>query len=522
MLDIGTTLRHYKRPEIQQAMVDAAKDREVAVKYGDKGFGKRPDCLYYPNDVLEFAKKRATSFHVSEEHWSNVQMISPELKRSELDDLRQGWDLVLDIDCPDWRLSRITTWLLIRALQDHNIKSISCKFSGNKGFHIGVPLQAFPQNIHDKPISSWFPEGPRRIASYLMDFVAKNYIEEKGDKVTFGGEHSFTKDELDKVNDKDILKTICAKCGKKAKAVVEQYDFACSRCGKTEIGIEKMRMCPTCDTIMEKMLKKNSACECGSVETKVVFDALAVIDVDTLLISSRHLYRMPYSLHEKSGLCSIPIEPDKVLVFEKESAKPENVVVSELKFLDSSNSDNSEATHLVLQAFDHDIKLEDEKKVDFDREFETLTEAAPAEFFPPCIHHILSGLEDGKKRSMFILINFLSNVGYEYDKIDDILAEWNEKNKEPLREVLVKGQVRYRRVQKTKVLPPNCSNKAYYKNFGVCHPDNFCPRIKNPVNYTVLKTKQASGTGKGRKKLTEEQKEMRRKFREKKKLENST
>jgi len=71
MIDIGTVLRHYKRKEIQEAMVAAAKDREVAVRYGDKGYGKRPDTLSYPNDVIEFAKQRATSFHVSEEHWSN-------------------------------------------------------------------------------------------------------------------------------------------------------------------------------------------------------------------------------------------------------------------------------------------------------------------------------------------------------------------------------------------------------------------------------------------------------------------
>ena len=34
-------------------------------------------------------------------------------------------------------------------------------------------------------------------------------------------------------------------------------------------------------------------------------------------ISSRHLYRMPYSLHEKSGLVSIPFNPEKVMLFRK-------------------------------------------------------------------------------------------------------------------------------------------------------------------------------------------------------------
>jgi len=447
MIDIGTILRHYKRKDIQIEMVAAAKDREVAVKYGDKGFGKRPDTLTYPKDVLEFAKQRASSFHVSEEHWSNVHHISPELKREELDEQRIGWDLVLDIDCYFWEYSKLTAHMLIQALKNHGVKSISCKFSGNKGFHIGVPFLAFPTRVHGKKTSLFFPDGPKRIAIYLTEFIKKH----------------LSKEILKKHSVDEIIKTT---------------------------GME-----------YNEIISNNK------------FNPYSFIEIDTLLISSRHLYRMPYSLHEKSGLCSLPIDPEKVLEFEKKQAQPENVKVRGFQFLGYSVA--NEAKDLIVQAFDFSIPEDRIEKKDSVREYEALTEAIPADFFPPCMHNILAGLEDGRKRSMFILINFLSNVGYEPDKIDEILHEWNNKNREQLREVILKGQLRYRTGQK-KVLPPNCSNEAYYKSFGVCTPDNFCPRIKNPVNYTVLKARIAQGpVKKGRQKLTEEQKEMRRKHREK-------
>jgi len=454
MIDIGTILRHYKRPELQAEMISASKDREVAVKYGEKGFGKRPDTLSYQKDIIEFAKQGSTSFHVSEEHWSNVFNLDPALKKEELDDLRIGWDLVLDIDCRFWEYSKLTTHFLVQALLQHGVRSISCKFSGNKGFHIGVPFQAFPTKLHEKDTKLFFPEGAKRIAYYLAEFIRK----------------PLSKEILKKHNIQQIMD-------------ITSKPFS-------------------------EIVKDNK------------FNPLSIIDLDTLLISSRHLYRMPYALHEKSGLCSIPINPDKILAFEKEQAQPGNVSVSKFRFLDVSKTKENEAKELILQAFDLTIPEEEHKEKDYTREYETLTTAVPYDFFPPCIKKTLEGLEDGKKRSMFILINFLSNVGYEYDKIDEILDKWNKKNKEPLREVLLKGQLRYRKMQRQKVLPPNCSNRAYYLDFRVCAPDSFCRRIKNPVNYSILKTRIAQGREKGkREKLTEEQKEMRRKHRERLKKE---
>ena len=78
----STRLKYYKRPEIQKAIVNAASDKEIAVRFGPKGYGRRPDTLSYPKDVLEFAKKGVTSFHCSEELWvEKVPTVEPLLGR---------------------------------------------------------------------------------------------------------------------------------------------------------------------------------------------------------------------------------------------------------------------------------------------------------------------------------------------------------------------------------------------------------------------------------------------------------
>ena len=67
---LAKTLSFYKRKDIQEEIVKQAKDKEIAFRFGEV-FGKRPETLSYPDDVLELAKQRATSFHCSEELWSN-------------------------------------------------------------------------------------------------------------------------------------------------------------------------------------------------------------------------------------------------------------------------------------------------------------------------------------------------------------------------------------------------------------------------------------------------------------------
>src|SRR3990167_1172311 len=98
MIPLNVSLSYYKREDIQKALVEEAKDLEIGIRFNES-FGKRPDVLLHNADVFELAKQGATSFHSSEERWRNPLQLDPSLKRHELDRLRIGWDLVLDIDC---------------------------------------------------------------------------------------------------------------------------------------------------------------------------------------------------------------------------------------------------------------------------------------------------------------------------------------------------------------------------------------------------------------------------------------
>jgi len=163
-------------------------------------------------------------------------------------------------------------------------------------------------------------------------------------------------------------------------------------------------------------------------------------------------------------------------------------VVPDLDFIDRDSAKKNDARQLLIQAFDF-VEPQEEIKVTKQRTFESIASALPQESFPPCIKLILKGLKDGRKRSLFLLVNFLTSVGWDYDAIEELLREWNAKHTEALSETLIMGQIRYHKAQKKNMLPPNCDNDGYYIAFGVCKPDWLCAKIKNPVNYSIIKSK---------------------------------
>src|SRR3989338_4183322 len=83
MIPLHTTLNHYKRSDIREEIIYNSRNREVVARFNDD-FGGRPDTLNYPKDILELAKKVATSFHASEELWQTPLSLSTNLKKSEL------------------------------------------------------------------------------------------------------------------------------------------------------------------------------------------------------------------------------------------------------------------------------------------------------------------------------------------------------------------------------------------------------------------------------------------------------
>ena len=127
------TFLYYSRSDVRKAIFDFSKNRECIPRYFE-GFGKRPDSFQYETDILEFVKRGATSFHCSEELWSDPLEISTELSKSEFDNLRIGWDLLLDVDSPYFEYSKIYTQLLIDALEFHGIKNLGINIQAQRVF----------------------------------------------------------------------------------------------------------------------------------------------------------------------------------------------------------------------------------------------------------------------------------------------------------------------------------------------------------------------------------------------------
>jgi hypothetical protein len=220
-----------------------------------------------------------------------------------------------------------------------------------------------------------------------------------------------------------------------------------------------------------------------------ILDPFKIVELDTVLISPRHLFRMPYSLNKNSFRVSLPLKPEELDSFRREDADPlANAIKMKSKFLDSW--EENEADMLVAETIDWISKRrkQEKKRAEYT---ERITEAVPQELFPPCVKNILQGLPDGKKRSVFILSTFLRTVKWGWQDIEKSVFEWNQKNKPPLKENYIRGQMRWHRMQKKEILPPGCQNAGWYESFGVCNPDNWCggpsKNVKNPVNYPLRK-----------------------------------
>ena len=402
-MNAAKILAYYSRPEIQQALLTAAKDREVVGVFRSGSFGKRPNTLVYPQDIVSQVRQGVLEFHCSLERWENPMTLHQ----------RKGFDLILDLDCKLFEHGKIAARVLVQALEKYGIKSLSVKFTGNRGFHLGIPWGSIPKEINFQPTASLFPEVARTAGLYLREYVR----------------------------------------GPLERELLKAYSS---------------------ETLAEQTGKP-----LGKILTKDGIDPFQVVEIDPVLISPRHLFRMPYSLNKKTFLASVPLEKEELKTFEREDAQPEKVKRI-IPFLE--NGKEGEADLLFTEALDWHakkaVKERPRKKMEFTRKI-------PETMFPPCIKNIQGGLADGKKRSVFILIKFLHSVNWGWEEMEHFLKEWNKKNSPPLPERYITTQVRYYR-DKKKFPPPNCTQEGWYVSFGVCQPDRVCvtrENIKNPVNY---------------------------------------
>ena len=479
-------LRYYSRKDIQAALLAQAKTpegaHEVVPRYYEN-FGKRPDMLEYEQDIMNLALKGATSFHVSEEIWKNPLELSTTLKEEELNKLRVGWNLLLDVDCRFLEYSKIAAWLLCQALYFHGIRNIGLKYSGGSGFHIALSYKAFPEIVQGIKIKDFFPQGPRLIASYLKSMIAEELkkriaeissIKEIARAINKQPEYLLKK-KCKRCNEEPIKKRILEYVGKEVK---EREDLVCPKCN-AGYSTNKDNF-----VIYEE------------------FDPFSIVEIDTILISSRHLYRMAYSLHEKTGLASIVVKPESLKAFHPSWAKPSNVIPK--PFI--PEPERYEAKELFIQALDWGAKEKaKEKKVErVTEKFDKIKISVNEQLYPPCIKNILAGMKhDGRKRALFILINFLRSIGLDWESIENKIKEWNPLNYKPLKENYIATQLNWAKRQPVR-LPPNCNldkPAGWYKDIAVCMPDFLCEKIKNPVNYVVRKAKESKQKSKRKTKV---------------------
>jgi hypothetical protein len=396
---------YYSNPDVQKAIFNFSQNREVVPRYFE-GFGKRPDSLQYSGDVLAMVKKGATSFHCSEELWQDPLKLSTDLNEKQLNELRTGWDLLIDIDSKYIDYSKISAELIINLLKFHGVKNVGVKFSGSKGLHLIIPQKSFPKEINGVQTKNMFPEWPRIITSYITEKIKPQLIK----KIT----------ELSKPN-------------------------------------------------------------------KYVRDFQAPKEVmpDIILVSPRHLFRMPYSLHEKTSLASVVLEVKDIPNFQMTDADPLKIKIK--NFIPDVKE--GEASELLMQALDWDKETYKEESISSGKKFSDFKpikiEKLSEQNFPPCIRKIALGMSDGRKRGLFVLINFFRSLGIERDEIEKRIELWNAKNEVALKSGYVKSQIEWSFKNKI-ILPPNC--KEYYNGLGVCLPDSFCSTIKNPINYTIRKS----------------------------------
>jgi DNA primase catalytic subunit len=407
-------------------------------------------------------------------------------------DLKIGWDFLIDIDSKYFDYSKIAAELLIKAFEYHGVKNIGIKFSGSKGLHIIIPWKAFPKEYAGEETRTKFPEWPRAIAGYIHEFI-KDKLNQKILEMS-------NKSDLEKKG--EIVREIkCKKCHSISKnQKVSKYRCKNQKC-KSEMtsmkSVRKTLRCPSCQYDMEKIGEEElifcDTCKLNSKKNPENFELFETTksqqdSVDFVLVAPRHLFRAPYSLHEKTALASVVLDKSELENFSPSMADPFKIKIKNY----TPDCQEGEARELLAQALDWENKKEKDKKRDYSKfegksiDVKNLT--IEDSMFPECIKKILSGQkQDGRKRALFVLLSFLRSLQLPNDYVAAKVYDWNKKNYQPLKDGYINSQIDWS--EKNRLMPPNC-NSHYYKELGIaCN----CSGIKNPINYTIKLALRAKG-----------------------------
>jgi len=241
------------------------------------------------------------------------------------------------------------------------------------------------------------------------------------------------------------------------------------------------------EMVQPELIERITSLNAGVSSTKYVkdFKASDAVVPDLILVSPRHLFRMPYSLHEKTALASVVLLPEQIRDFQPRDADPLKTKVRNFM----PEAEEGEASELLREALDwHKTKHpEKEERQGANKFYEPVVLRDISEKnFPPSIQKILLGIRgDGRKRALFILLNFLRAIGMDRKELETMISDWNQKNEIPLKEGYIKSQLiaSYR----NKPIPPPNFDKDHYRALGIT-PTEEELRAKNPLSYMVRKT----------------------------------
>ncbi len=480
---------YYSRKDIQDEIFRFCKNRETVPNFNREFFGKRPDVLDYPSDVLNLVRKGATSFHCSEEIWIDPLKIDTNMTPEQYNTIRSGWDFLIDIDSKYLDYSKIAADLIMKALKYNGVENFGIKFSGSKGFHLIVPWGAFPEEVNGIKTKDMFPEWPRAIAGYI-DSLIKDKLNEEILKMT-------------KPHEKIEFEVIYTPTGE--LAIEDKIsEYVCKNCHTHMVSMvpvkskRKIMRCNVCNSAMEKVReepaffsgnKDNSKKSPEKFEKKLKTSSL-IDSVDIILVAPRHLFRAPYSLHEKTALCSAVLSPEDITNFVPSNADPLRVKIRPFYLTPKKD----EAKKLLLNALDWVEKKQEKTKKYDGKEIDLSGVKVSEKMFPSTINKILEGIKsDGRKRALGILVAFFSSLNLPRDYMEEKITEWNKKNYNPLKEGYVRSQIEW--ALKNKRLPPNY-DKPIYKELGVLMKTE---GFKNPINFTIREIfRQKSKLNKGK------------------------
>ncbi|MEK6924758.1 MAG: hypothetical protein AABW71_00795 [Nanoarchaeota archaeon] len=501
------TRLYYSNPKVQEALLFFAKDREVVPRYFES-FGKRPDTLQYNSDIMGLVNKGATSFHASEEIWNDPLAINSDMTQKEMSENRKSWDLLIDIDSPFLDYSKIAALLLVNELENFGINSYGVKFSGSKGLHIIVPSSAFPSEFIGLKTKDMFPEWPRAIVEFLMQKIKPQFslkLKEQGINFEAVKERmNLSKEDLvsiqcpncnNHVNKTNFVEFACEKCNNlysrpdfkvtkkklkcmdescsgflEVKRINEDYLF-CNNC-KTKLSLNQNIIPISRNKIQESKESRNSLI---ANEFKEDIKTEDIAPLDLVLVAPRHLFRMPYSLHEKTSLSSVVLDKEEILSFTPANANPLKIIIKHFY----KQAKENEAQYLLETSLNwKSANQPKEEKRRISEEYVADYTGVTEEMYPQSIKKLLKGLQEGRKRGLFVLLTFLRCLNYPDDYVSQKINDWNKKNDPPLKEGYVKSQLDWHFKQKKKILPPNYSNDSFYKDLKIIDK---VPDAKNPL-----------------------------------------